>query len=119
MKSILRASSVAAISALIALSGNFLRADDSNGTMAPGATPPAETKQMQSGAPAGPADQGGTGTTGTPEQTKTGDTATTDKSLSNGAPNEATKKPKKKKHHHKSSSSAASQTNTAPTTSAP
>lgn len=115
MKSILTTSAVVAMSALLAFSGTYLRADDTN---APGATPQTETKTVQN-TPAGPSDQGGTGTTGIPEQTKTGDTATTDKALSNGAPNEATKKPKKKKHHHKASSSAASQTNTAPSTTNP
>jgi hypothetical protein len=114
MKSILTTSAAVAMSALIAFSGTYLRADDTN---APGATPQTETKTVQN-TPAGPADQGATGTTGTPQQTKTGDTATTDKAQSNGAPNEATKKPKKKKHH-KSSSSAASQTNTVPSTTKP
>ena len=108
MKSILTTSAAVVLSALIASSGTLF-ADDHN-DQAPAATDQNVSKSTQN-TPAGPTSQSDTGTTGTPQQTKTGDTATTDKPLSNGSPNEATKKPKKKKHHH-ASSSAASQTNT-------
>jgi hypothetical protein len=81
---------------------------------APAGSPGSTDSKNQENTPAGPTAQGDTGMTGTPQQTKTQDGAVTDKALSNGSPNEATKK-HHKKHHHVASSSAASQTNTAPT----
>ena len=115
MKSIVRNSAFLALSALIAFSGTVL-ADETSSTpdkVAPAGSPGSTDSKNQENTPPGPTSQGNTGTTGTPEQTKTGDSATTDKALSNGSPNEATKKAKKKKHHT-ATSSAASQTNTTP-----
>jgi hypothetical protein len=74
--------------------------------------PGSSDSKNQENTPPGPNAQGNTGTTATSQQTKTQDGATTDKALSNGSPNEATKKPKHKKHHHVEQS--ATQTNTAP-----
>ena len=105
---------ILALTAVIALSGP-LWADDTTTSVpdktAPAGSPASQDSKNQENTPAGPTAQGNTGTTGTPQQTKTGDTATTDKPLSNGSPNEGTKKPKHKKHHHVEQS--ASQTNTA------
>jgi hypothetical protein len=114
MKSILKTVAVVTVLSLMAAPAAVFA--DTHNDQAPGANDQNVSKSTQN-TPAGPTSQGDTGTTGTPEQTKTGDTATTDKMLSNGAPNEATKK-NKKKHHH-STSSAASQTNTAPATTKP
>jgi hypothetical protein len=111
MKSILKSVAVVAFASFVAFSGT-VRADAMN-DQAPAANDQNVSKSTQN-TPAGPNSQGSTGTTGTPEQTKTGDTATTDKPLSNGSPNEATKKVKKKHHHN---TDADAQTNTAPTTS--
>ncbi len=99
---------------MITFSGTVL-ADETSSTpdkVAPAGSPGSQDTKNQENTPAGPTAQGNTGTTGTPEQTKTGDTATTDKPLSNGSPNQATKKPKHKKHHTVEQS--ASQTNVAP-----
>ena len=101
---------------MIALSGS-LWADETASApnqTAPAGSPGSTDSKNQENTPAGPTAQGDTGTTGTPQQTKTQDGATTDNPLSNGSPNEATKK-HHKKHHH-SDSSAATQTNTVPTT---
>jgi hypothetical protein len=110
MKSILRTSALIVIAAMtlcpVMADDTASAPDHPAAAGSPGST---DTKNQEN-TPAGPNAQGNTGTTGTPEQTKTGDTATTDKKLSNGSPNEATKKPKHKKHHHVEQS--ASQTNT-------
>jgi hypothetical protein len=115
MKSILKVSALVAVTAIASLSGTAFADDMTSSqptTPAAGGTPGSTDSKNQENTPAGPAAQGATGTTGTPQQTKTGDGATTDKPLSNGSPNEATKKPKHKKHHKVVQS--ASQTNTAP-----
>jgi len=117
MKPILRTSALFAFSTFVALSGS-LRADETASSPtqpAPAGSPGSTDSKNQENTPAGPTAQGDTGTTGTPQQTKTQDGAVTDKQLSNGSPNEATKKHHKKKHHHVvASSSAASQTNPVP-----
>jgi hypothetical protein len=120
MKPLLTVSALIAITAL-ALTPSVW-ADDTTTSSSPkdpaaAGTPASTDSKNQENTPAGPAAQGNTGTTGTPQQTKTGDTATTDKPLSNGAPNQATKKPKHKKHHKVEQS--ASQTNVAPATAKP
>lgn len=108
---------MAVSAAFIGLNTNLNAADTTMDTNAAPGTDAAQATKGQPNNPPGPTAQGDTGTTGTPQQTKTGDTATTDKALSNGAPNMATKKTKHKKHHH--SESEASQTNTAPATANP
>jgi hypothetical protein len=119
MKHILRMSALALIISAGTLSAPLMADDTASvpANPAPGGTPASTDSKTQENTPAGPANQGGTGTTGTPQQTKTGDTANTDKPLSNGAPNQATKKPKHKKH--KTTSQESSQTNVAPATANP
>jgi hypothetical protein len=121
MKKILRTSTLAFLITAATLSSPLMADETASSptTPAPGGTPASTDSKTQENTPAGPANQGATGTTGTPQQTKTGDTATTDKPLSNGAPNQATKRPKHKKKHHHTTSQESSQTNVAPATSNP
>jgi hypothetical protein len=115
MKNLLKTSAAIAISVFVASSG-ALWADTASSptTPAAGGTPGSTDSKNQENTPAGPTAQGDTGTTGTPQQTKTGDGATTDKPVTNTTdhPNEGTKK---HKHHHHHASSTAS-TNAAPAT---
>jgi hypothetical protein len=110
MKNLLKTSAVIAVSAFVTFSG-ALWADTASSPDKPaaGGTPGSTDSKNQENTPAGPTAQGDTGTTGTPQQTKTGDGATTDKPLTSVTdhPNEATKKLHRHHHHHVSASSAA------------
>jgi hypothetical protein len=112
MKNLLKTSAIIAVSAFVAFSGATLRADNTTASSpdkpAAGGTPGSTDSKNQENTPAGPTAQGDTGTTGTPQQTKTGDGATTDKPLTSVTdhPNEATKKLHRHHHHHVSATSA-------------